>query len=114
MLTKAGKIDRSEGIPGPLKKVLQAFFFRSSPDPPLPRFPLFFSSLGPTFPSPSLSDSLEEAIETVEQRGERNDIDSGALEICLVMTENMFNIELICFSFQFFHVNIGYKCDRKV
>ena len=34
--------------------------------------------LGPTFPSPSLSDSLEEAIGTVEKRGERNDVDSGA------------------------------------
>ena len=41
-------------------------------------------------------------------------MDSGALEISLVMRENMFNIELICFSFQFFHVNMGYKCDRKV
>ena len=67
------------------------------------------------FPTPSLSDSLEEAIGTVEQREERNDVDSGALEICLVMRENMFNIEFICFSFQFFfHVNIGYMFDRKV
>ena len=41
-------------------------------------------------------------------------MDSGALEICLVMRENMFDIELICFIFQFFDVNIGYKCDRKV
>ena len=30
------------------------------------------------------------------------DVDSGALEICLVIKENMFNIKLICFSFQFF------------
>ena len=87
----------------------------SVPPPPLPPpSPLFFSSLIPIFPSPSLSDSLEEAIGTVEQRGERNDMDSGALEICLVMRENIFNIELICFSFQFFHINIRYKCDRKV
>ena len=37
-----------------------------------------------------------------------------SVEICLVMWDNMFNIGLICSSFQFFHVNIGYKCDRKV
>ena len=43
-----------------------------------------------------------------------NDVHSGALAISLVMRENMFNIKSICFSFQFFEVNIRYKCDRKV
>ena len=41
-------------------------------------------------------------------------MDSGALEISLVMRENMFNKELICFCFQFFEANVRYKCDRKV
>ena len=37
-------------------------------------------------------------------------MDSGALEICLVMRENMFNIEFICFSFHFFFTSISDIC----
>ena len=41
-------------------------------------------------------------------------MDGGALKISLLMRENIFNIELIYFSFQFFEVNIRYKYGRKV